>query len=83
MSDLKDTTYIDGVWFSYQGDYQKIEKTLRETLAAAHHFRPSDHDAILVANLRTQLHQFEILTIASRCCSPWSARSPSASPASD
>jgi putative ABC transport system permease protein len=30
----------------------------------AHHFRPSDHNAIYVANLMTQLHQFEILSIA-------------------
>ena len=64
MSDLKDTTYIDGAWFSYHGDYQQIEKTLRETLGAAHHFRPSDHNAIFVANLMTQLHQFQILSIA-------------------
>ncbi|MGP8188099.1 MAG: ABC transporter permease [Terracidiphilus sp.] len=64
MSDLKDTTYLDGVWIGYRGDYQKIEKTIRETLAAAHHFRPTDHDALHVANLRTQLHQFQILTIA-------------------
>ncbi len=64
MSDLKDTTYIDGVWLGYRGDYQKIERTIRENLAAAHHFRPTDHDAVFVANLRTQLHQFEILTIA-------------------
>ena len=63
MGDLKDTTYIDGFWIGYVGDYQKIEKTIRETLAAAHHFRPSDHDALHVANLRSQLHQFEILTI--------------------
>ena len=64
MSDLKDTTYRDGVWIGYQGDYQKIEKTIRETLGAAHHFRPSDHDALHVANLRSQLHQFQILSIA-------------------
>ena len=64
MSDLKDTTYLDGVWISYQGDYQKIEKTIRDTLGAQHHFRPSDHDALHVANLRTQLHQFQILSLA-------------------
>jgi putative ABC transport system permease protein len=64
MSDLKDTMYLDGVWFSYHGDYEMIEKSLRETLAAAHHFRPSDHEAVHVANLMTQLHQFSILTIA-------------------
>jgi len=64
MSDLKDTKYIDGAWFSYHGDNEQIEKTLRETLAAAHHFRPSDHNAVHVANLMTQLHQFQILSIA-------------------
>ena len=53
MSDLKDTTYLDGMWFSYHGDYQRIEKTIRDTLAAAHHFRPSDHDAVYIANLRS------------------------------
>jgi putative ABC transport system permease protein len=64
MSDLKDTMYIDGAWFSYHGDNEQIEKTLRETLAAAHHFRPTDHNAVHVANLMTQLHQFQILSIA-------------------
>jgi putative ABC transport system permease protein len=64
MSDLKDTMYIDGVWFSYYGDNELAEKTLRETLGAAHHFRPSDHEAVHVANLMTELHQFSILSIA-------------------
>ncbi|MGD0831546.1 MAG: ABC transporter permease [Terracidiphilus sp.] len=64
MSDLKDTMYIDGAWFNYQGDYQLAEKTLRETLGAAHHFRPTDHEAVHVANLMTQLHQFSILSLA-------------------
>lgn len=64
MSDLKDTTYIDGAWIGYRGDYQQIEKTIRDTLAAAHQFRPTDHDAVFIANLRSQLHQFQILSIA-------------------
>jgi len=64
MSDLKDTTYIDGTWISYVGDYEKIEKTIRDTLAAAHHFRPTDRDAVHIFNLRSQMHQFQILSIA-------------------
>jgi putative ABC transport system permease protein len=64
MSDLKDTHYLDGVWFSYRGDHQQIEKSLRATMAAAHHFRPTDHDAMFVANLMTQLSQFRMLSIA-------------------
>jgi putative ABC transport system permease protein len=64
MSDLKDTKYLDGIWFNYHGDNELAEKSLRETLGAAHHFRPTDHNAIYVANLLTELKQFNILTIA-------------------
>jgi putative ABC transport system permease protein len=64
MSDIKDTHYIDGIWFNYRGDNELAEKNLRQTLAAAHHFRPTDKRAIFVANLLTQLKQFQILSIA-------------------
>jgi putative ABC transport system permease protein len=64
MSDLKDTKYLDGIWFNYRGNNELVEKSLRETLGAAHHFRPTDHNAIYVANLLTQLGQFRILSIA-------------------
>ena len=64
MSDLKDTTYLDGIWFNYRGDNELIEKSLRETLGAAHHFRPSDHNAIFVANIMTQLHVFRMVSLA-------------------
>lgn len=64
MSDIKDTKYLDGIWFSYQGNAQQVEKNMRELLAAAHHFRPTDHNAIYVANLMTELEQFNILAIA-------------------
>lgn len=64
MSDLADTTYLGGIWFNYQGNYELVEQNLRATLAASHHFRTSDHNAIYVANLMTQLHQFSILSMA-------------------
>jgi putative ABC transport system permease protein len=64
MSDLADTKYLGGIWFNYQGNYELVEQNLRATLAAAHHFRTSDHNAIYVANLMTQLHQFSILSMA-------------------
>jgi putative ABC transport system permease protein len=63
MSDLKDTKYLDGIWFNYTGDNEQAEKSLRETLGTAHHFRSSDHRAIYVANLMTELHQFSILSL--------------------
>jgi putative ABC transport system permease protein len=64
MSDLADTKYLGGIWFNYRGNYQLIEQNMRETLAATHHFRATDHDAIHVANLMTELHQFSILSTA-------------------
>ena len=64
MSDLADTKYLGGVWFNYQGNYQIAEQNLRNVLGSAHHFRPSDHNAIYVANLMTELHQFSILSLA-------------------
>jgi len=63
MSDLKDTKYLDGIWFNYHADYQMAEKSMRDSLGAAHHFNPSDHNAIYVANLMTELHQFSILSL--------------------
>jgi putative ABC transport system permease protein len=64
MSDLVDTTYLGGIWFNYHGDNVQIEKVLRDTLGAAHHFRPSDHEAVHVANLMAQMQQFSIISIA-------------------
>jgi putative ABC transport system permease protein len=64
MSDIKDTKYLDGIWLNYHGDYLLVEKNLRNTLGESHHFRPSDHSAIYVANLMTQLRQFSILSLA-------------------
>ena len=64
MSDLADTKYLGGIWFNYQGNYQLAEQNMRSALGGAHHFRPSDHNAIYVANLLSELHQFSILTLA-------------------
>jgi putative ABC transport system permease protein len=64
MSDIKDTMYLDGIWFNYRGNNELVEKNLRDTMGAAHHFRPSDHNAIYVANVTTQLKQFQMLSIA-------------------
>jgi len=64
MSDIKDTQYLDGIWFNYRGNNELVEKSLRDTMGAAHHFRPSDHNAIFVANVATQLKQFQMLSIA-------------------
>jgi putative ABC transport system permease protein len=64
MSDLTDTKYLGGIWYNYQGNYMLTELNMRNVLGTAHHFRPSDHNAIYVANLMTELHQFSILSLA-------------------
>jgi putative ABC transport system permease protein len=64
MSDIKSLQYLDGIWLNYTGDYQKVEKSVRETLAAAHGFRATDRRALHVENLMEQLSEFHILTLA-------------------
>jgi putative ABC transport system permease protein len=63
MSDLKNTQYLDGIWIDYESnEYTKIEKMVRESLAAAHNFRPTDERAVFVFNSMKQVKQFEIVT---------------------
>jgi putative ABC transport system permease protein len=64
MGDLKDPKYLDGIWFTYKGNYQQVEDAARQTLAEAHGFRSNDKNAIHVANLMQQLSQFRIMSIA-------------------
>ena len=63
MGDLKDTKYLDGIWMSYRGDHMAVEQAVRRTLGAAHGFRPTDRNAIYVANLMEQLSQFRIIMV--------------------
>jgi putative ABC transport system permease protein len=64
MSDLKDTHYLDAVWFNYEtNDYERIEQSVRYILAAQHKFNPADRRALFVFNLMEQVHQFEIITL--------------------
>jgi len=64
MSDLKDIHYLDSIWFSYEtNDYERIEQSVRYSMAAQHKFNPADRRALLVFNLMEQVHQIEIITI--------------------
>jgi putative ABC transport system permease protein len=63
MGDLKDTKYLDGIWMNYHGDHTAVERALRNELGAAHGFRPSDRNAIFVANIMEQLSQFRIISL--------------------
>ena len=74
MSDLKDTRYLDGIWMITRRTNTDDRKMVRETLAAAHSFRPTDKRAVFVFNSMEQVKQFEIITLACRCCWRLSAR---------
>jgi len=64
MSDLKDTHYLDSVWFNYEtNDYERIEQSVRYIVAAQHKFNPADRRALFVFNLMEQVHQFEVIAI--------------------
>lgn len=63
MSEIKDTKYLDGIWLSYRGDFKEVERALRNELGTDHGFRPTDHNAIHVANIMEQLAQFRMVTL--------------------
>lgn len=64
MGDLKDSYYLDSIWFNFEGnDYLHIEQAVRSSLAGPHRFNPNDRRAVWVFNLMEQLHQFQIIII--------------------
>ena len=64
MSGVKDTHYLDSIWFNYETPaYEDLEHTVRSVMAIAHKFNPTDRRAMMVFNLMEQVHQFEMITI--------------------
>jgi putative ABC transport system permease protein len=64
MSDLKDTHYLDSIWFNYETpEYARLEQAARAVLAGEHKFNQTDRRAVRVFNLMEQVHQFEVITI--------------------
>jgi putative ABC transport system permease protein len=64
MSDLKDTHYLDSIWFNYETpEYERLEQSARAVMATEHKFNLTDRRAVRVFNLMEQVHQFEVITI--------------------
>src|ERR1700686_412806 len=64
MSELKNTHYLNTIWFTYQTpEYESLEQSVRTIMATQHKFSQTDHQAVEVFNLMTQVHQFEIITL--------------------
>ncbi|HUN88394.1 MAG TPA: ABC transporter permease, partial [Terriglobales bacterium] len=62
---LKDNHYLGGIWLDFQGvDHDKVTKTIKDALGAAHNFRPDDTRAVFVFDAMKQLDQFNILSLA-------------------
>lgn len=65
MSDFRDTHYLDVIWVDFLGyDYNGVERSIRNTLAAQYNFRPDDKRAVMIFSLMEQLSQFRIITMA-------------------
>ena len=61
---LKDNHYLGGIWLDFQGvDHDKVTKTIRDALAAAHNFKADDTRAVFVFDAMKQLDQFSIITM--------------------
>jgi len=61
---LRDTYYIDGIWLDSQGlTHDKLEQTIRESLALAHGFNPQDRRAVFIFDAQKQLSQFSIISM--------------------
>ncbi|MBV9574068.1 MAG: ABC transporter permease [Acidobacteriales bacterium] len=64
MSDIKDTHYLDSIWFNYETPaYESLEQSVRGVMAIEHKFNPSDRRAMMVFNLMEQVHMFELITL--------------------
>jgi putative ABC transport system permease protein len=64
MSGVKDTHYLDSIWFNYETPaYEDLEHSVRSVMAIEHKFNPTDRRAMLVFNLMQQIHQFEMITL--------------------
>lgn len=64
MADIKDTHYLNSIWFMYEtNDYLKLEESARYVMAMQHKFSPQDQHAITVFNVMQQVRQFEVITL--------------------
>ena len=63
MDVVRDTHYLDGLWLDSAGlNHEKMAKTIKDSLATAHNFKPDDPRAVFVFDAQKQLSQFGIMT---------------------
>jgi putative ABC transport system permease protein len=64
MNVLQDNHYVGGIWLDSQGvDHERLTKTIRDSLAMAHGFKPDDQRAVFIFDAQKQLSQFGIISM--------------------
>jgi putative ABC transport system permease protein len=64
MDVLRDTHYVDGIWLDSLGlNHEKLTRTVRDSLALAHGYKPSDERAVFIFDAQKQLSQFSIISM--------------------
>ncbi len=65
MDVVKDNHYLDGIWLDSAGlDHDKMAKTVKDSLAGTHNFKPDDPRAVFVFDAQKQLSQFGVISMA-------------------
>ncbi|HET7205470.1 MAG TPA: ABC transporter permease [Terriglobales bacterium] len=63
MSGLKDNFYLDGIMIDYEGNHEKVVKTIRQSLAFHHSFDPKDERAVFVFDAVKDLADLDVITV--------------------
>jgi putative ABC transport system permease protein len=63
VGDLKNSYYLDGIWFDYEGDHSKIVEAVRASMAFHHNFNPKDDRAVFVFDTVKDLADLDVITI--------------------
>jgi putative ABC transport system permease protein len=63
VGDLKNSYYLDGIWFDYEGDHTKVVKAVRDSMAFHHSFNPKDDRAVFVFDTVKDLADLDVITI--------------------
>jgi putative ABC transport system permease protein len=64
MDALMSTHYVGSIWLDSLGlDHAKVTKSIRDSLATAHGFKPDDDRAVFIFDAQKQLQQFSVITL--------------------
>ncbi|HEY1271929.1 MAG TPA: ABC transporter permease [Terriglobales bacterium] len=63
MGDLKNTHYLDGISLDYEGDHEKVVKSIRASLAYHHNYDPKDDRAVFIFDAVKDLADLTVITV--------------------